>query len=157
LIPAAEPREISDGTPRKVQLQNSLDAGENSISIPPELFILGTMNSADRSIAIMDMAVRRRFAFVDIWPDINVINEQKLDLATDAFSKLQDIFTQYASQDAFALLPGHPYFLANSAEEFSSRMKYDLLPLLNEYLLEGRLSSCESELRAYMDWLDGKI
>jgi len=152
-----EPREISEGTPREVRLSNVLDSGKDSVQIPPELYILGTMNSADRSIAIMDMAVRRRFAFVDIWPDIDVVNAQNLPLATQAFSKLQDIFTQYATQDSFALLPGHSYFLARSAEELSSRMKYDLLPLLNEYLMEGRLSSCETELRAYMDWLSAEI
>ncbi|CAN5510437.1 hypothetical protein BH10CYA1_BH10CYA1_52770 [soil metagenome] len=152
-----EPREIAEGTSREVRLANKLGSGQDSIAIPPELYILGTMNSADRSIAIMDLAVRRRFAFVDIWPDLDVVAAQKIDLATEAFSKLQDIFTQYATQDSFALLPGHSYFLANSQEELVSRMKYDLLPLLNEYLLEGRLSSCETELRAYMDWLSGKI
>jgi 5-methylcytosine-specific restriction protein B len=152
-----EPREISEGVAREVRLANRLESGEESISIPSNLYILGTMNSADRSIAIMDMAVRRRFAFVDIWPDISVVDSQNIPLASDAFSKLQDIFIQYATQDAFALLPGHSYFLADSEKEFSSRMKYELLPLLNEYLLEGRLNSFESELRAYMDWLSAEI
>jgi len=148
-----EPREISKGISREVQLQHAIDVdGKNfGLSIPKNLHVLGTMNSADRSIAIMDMAVRRRFAFVDIWPDIDVVKEQKIDLATESFSQLQDIFSQYATDEAFNLLPGHSYFLADTEAELRDRLKFELLTLLREYLLEGRLTSCESELRAYID------
>ena len=152
-----EPREITQGAAREVRLPNVVDTGEETISIPKDLYILGTMNSADRSIAIMDMAVRRRFAFVDIWPDINVVNDQKIPLATEAFGRLQDIFAQYATDEAFCLIPGHSYFLADSEAELSLRLKYELLPLLGEYLQEGRLVSCETELRAYMDWLASQV
>lgn len=152
-----EPREIAQGNARSLRLPHVVETGEKTLSIPKELYILGTMNSADRSIAIMDMAVRRRFAFVDIWPDINVVHAQRLSLGTDAFVRLQDIFAQYATDESFCLMPGHSYFLADSEAELSLRLKYELLPLLSEYLQEGRLVSCESELRAYMDWLSSQI
>lgn len=151
-----EPREIKQGKARTVKLSLALD-GQNELSIPPGLYILGTMNSADRSIAILDLAVRRRFAFVDVWPDLDVVQRQAYSLATRAFGQLQDIFAQYAPEDALVLLPGHAYFLADSESELINRLRYELIPLLNEYLQEGRLGSCESELRAYIDWLEGEL
>ena len=152
-----EPREITAGRGRTVQLPHSLKDGTSALRIPEGLFILGTMNTADRSIAILDLAVRRRFAFVDIWPRMGVIEAQELPLATQAFSRLLDIFTQYAPADALVLLPGHAYFLADTQTELCNRLQYELIPLLKEYLLEGRLGPCESELRAYLDWLDGEL
>ena len=152
-----EPREIARGESRRVQLPHALGDGRTEFSLPQNLFILGTMNSADRSIAILDLAVRRRFAFVDIWPDLSVVEAQGLTLATDAFSRLQDIFAQYAPEDGMVLLPGHAYFLAENEAELSRRLRYELMPLIREYLQEGRLGACESELHAYMEWLEGEL
>jgi 5-methylcytosine-specific restriction protein B len=66
-----EPREIKQGEARVVKLPYGVD-GQRELSIPAGLYVLGTMNSADRSIAILDLAVRRRFAFVDVWPDLDI-------------------------------------------------------------------------------------
>ena len=152
-----ESREIAHGEGRMVKLPQVLDDGTDTLEIPKGLFLLGTMNSADRSIAILDLAVRRRFAFVDVWPDIGVVAEQGRDLATEAFGRLLDIFAQYAPDDALVLVPGHAYFLADSDEELIRRLRFELMPLLIEYLQEGRLGACESELRAYLDWLEGEV
>ena len=152
-----EPRDITDGVGRTVHLPHPLEDGSDTLTLSQGLYVLGTMNTADRSIAILDMAVRRRFAFVDVWPDAEVVNAQGLELATKAFGLLQDIFAQYAPDDALTLLPGHAYFLAKTHEELVRRLRFELLPLLREYLQEGRLGPCESELRAYSDWLEGEI
>jgi 5-methylcytosine-specific restriction enzyme B len=152
-----EPREIAEGKGRVVRLPQPLDDGSDSLSIPQHLYILGTMNSADRSIAILDLAVRRRFAFVDVWPDLDVVRQQGIEFAAEAFGKLQDIFAQYAPEDALVLLPGHAYFLANDHEHLKRRLRYELIPLLAEYLQEGRLGPCTSELEAYIDWLHGEL
>jgi 5-methylcytosine-specific restriction enzyme B len=152
-----ESREIQEGNARAVTLPQPLDDGTRDFSIPPNLYVLGTMNSADRSIAILDLAVRRRFAFVPLWPDFEVVSAQKLPFATEAYAQLLDLFTQYAPEEALVLMPGHSYFLASSERELIGRLKYELLPLLNEYLQEGRLGACESEIRAYVDWLEGQI
>jgi 5-methylcytosine-specific restriction protein B len=151
-----ESRDIKSGIKREVSLSQPVN-GQSRFSYPKNLFILGTMNSADRSIAIMDLAVRRRFAFVDIWPDINVVDNQNFKLATEAFSLLVDVFTQYASSDAFVYLPGHAYFLANSEAELIHRFRFELMPLLNEYISNGRVASLENELRGYLDWLETEI
>lgn len=152
-----EARDIAHGEGRRVTLPHRLADGRDSLAIPPNLFVLGTMNSADRSIAILDLAVRRRFAFVDVWPDLDVVAAQGRPLATEAFGRLQDIFAQYAPNEALVLLPGHAYFLADSDEELGRRLRYELMPLLTEYLQEGRLGPCEGELRAYLGWLESEL
>jgi len=152
-----EAREIAAGRGRSVQLPHPLADGTKTLEIPDNLYVLSTMNTADRSIAILDVAVRRRFAFVDIWPDMQIVADQKMPLATEAFGRLQDIFAQYAPPGALVLLPGHSYFLAESEQELWNRLRYELMPLLDEYLQEGRLGPCESELRAYLAWLEGEL
>jgi 5-methylcytosine-specific restriction protein B len=152
-----EAREIAQGKGRRINLPQGTKNGDGILEIPPGLFVIGTMNSADRSIAILDLAVRRRFAFVDIWPNIDVVAQQGLPLATDAFGKLLEIFAQYAPDDALVLVPGHAYFLADSRKELANRLRYELVPLIIEYLRDGRLGTCESELRGYLDWLDTEI
>jgi 5-methylcytosine-specific restriction protein B len=152
-----EPREISDTDGRKIKLPQALEDGTEEIQIPENLYILGTMNSADRSIAILDLAVRRRFAFVSVWPDISILETQQDELALEAFALLQDIFAQYVPEESIVLLPGHSYFFAENKNELINRFRYELIPILKEYLYEGRLGSCESEILAYIDWLEGKI
>ena len=78
-------------------------------------------------------------------------------MAVEAFGKLQDIFAQYAPNDALVLMPGHAYFLADDEPQLTRRLRFELIPLLNEYLLEGRLGPCETELEAYIDWLQGEL
>ena len=152
-----EAREIAAGAGRSVALPHALASGVNRLRIPAGLYVLGTMNTADRSIAAIDIAVRRRFAFVDLWPDIAVVARQSIPLATEAFGRLLDIFAQYAPDDALVMVPGHAYFLADSEQELMNRLNYELRPLLQDYLREGRLGSCEAELRGYLDWLEGAI
>jgi 5-methylcytosine-specific restriction protein B len=74
--------EAGEIAPRSLQLP--YDFGPpfgRQFEVPINLHILGTMNSADRSIAIVDVAVRRRFAFVKLWPQLRVIK----DLAPNGF------------------------------------------------------------------------
>lgn len=89
--------------------------------------------------------------------DLEIVRENGTALAVAAFGRLQDIFVQYAPAESQVLLPGHAYFLAASPEELANRLRYELVPLLYEYLQEGRLGMCEAELRAYLDWLEGEL
>ena len=54
-------------------------------------------------------------------------------------------------------MPGHAYFLAKDKKHLTRRLRFELIPLLNEYLVEGRLGACETELEAYLDWLHGAL
>src|SRR5438477_3465010 len=58
-----EPREVGGDHPRRITLPHAVD-GRLEFSIPENLYVLATMNTADRSIQAMDLAIRRRFAFV---------------------------------------------------------------------------------------------
>jgi 5-methylcytosine-specific restriction enzyme B len=133
------------------------DFGEpfgRTLELPPNLQVLGTMNSADRSIAIVDIAVRRRFAFVQLWPEIEVVHALGTATTKAAFQRLTTIFVEHASDEAFELLPGHSYFLARDENEGISRLKNDLAPLLKEYLAQGYVSSFAEPVRAYLQWID---
>ncbi|WP_374712414.1 McrB family protein [Symbiobacterium terraclitae] len=151
-----EPGEIGREPLRTVQLPHAVD-GTKSFAYPANLFILGTMNTADRSIATLDLAVRRRFAFMTMRPDPEVVKAQGLELASRAFAALQDVFVEYAPDEALDLLPGHSYFLARDDEELKNRFRYELLPLLDEYLREGMVGSFAAELQAVRDQIEDVI
>jgi len=122
--------------------------------MPDNLHILGTMNSADRSIAILDVAIRRRFAFVKLWPQISVVTEHGGAHMREAFRRLLDVFTDHASDDAFALMPGHSYFLEADDSRAARALKVNLEPLLQEYLAQGYVAAFSEEIRAYIQWIE---
>jgi 5-methylcytosine-specific restriction protein B len=125
-------------------------AADRSFSLPANLHVLGTMNSADRSIAILDVAVRRRFAFVSLWPQLEVVQAQNEPTLTKAFQDLLTLFIEYAPDDVLALAPGHAYFLSQGAAP-SVRLNTAVRPLLEEYLAQGYVSGFADEIRAYLD------
>jgi 5-methylcytosine-specific restriction protein B len=125
-----------------------------SLNLPKNLHILGTMNSADRSIAIVDVAVRRRFAFVSMWPRMSVVQQYGCPLMQDAFRKLVSIFVEHAPDEAFALVPGHSYFLELNEDKARRALKVNLVPLLQEYLFQGYVGGFAEPIRSYLQWLD---
>jgi 5-methylcytosine-specific restriction protein B len=151
-----EAGEVGGAHARQVRLPHAVD-GEYLFSIPDNLYLLATMNTADRSIASMDLAVRRRFAFVTMLPERAVLVNQDLSLALDIFDQLTDVFVEHAPDDALDLLPGHAYFLAKNEAELRERFHYELLPLLDEYLRQGFLGPAASELSAVRDVVEDSI
>lgn len=137
---------------RKINLSYSFPGfPDNLIELPENLHILGTMNSADRSIAILDVAVRRRFAFIEIWPQLNVLDNCKsCDLMKNAFKGLINIFVEHAPEEVFNLLPGHSYFLCDDENESKKLLKFNLVPLLEEYIWQGYVSSFDDKVKAYI-------
>lgn len=129
----------------------------HDLVLPETLFVLCTMNTADRSIANLDIAVRRRFAFVTMPPNRSVVAATKVELATKVFDLVADVFVEHAPGDALNLLPGHAYFLAASEAEMLERVRYELLPLLDEYLRQGVLGPASHELAAVRDKLDNLV
>lgn len=141
---------------RQVELEHAFaEIGGHALRLPANLFILGTMNTADRSIALMDIAVRRRFAFVTMWPDLGVLNDhsQACALMQQKFTQLLDIFVMHAADDGFALLPGHAYFLETDEARAKRKLQTELKPLLLEYLAQGHVSGFRDEIHAYIDGL----
>jgi len=141
---------------RQVALEHSFDEIRGHwLRLPANLFILGTMNTADRSIALMDLAVRRRFAFVTLWPDLTVLNDptRACKLMQETFRQLLAIFVAHAADDAFALLPGHAYFLSANEAQAKIKLRTELKPLLLEYLAQGHVSGFRDEIYAFIDSL----
>jgi 5-methylcytosine-specific restriction enzyme B len=123
------------------------------LSLPKNLHILGTMNSADRSIAIVDVAVRRRFAFVSLWPRMSVVESLGCPLMQSAFRNLVSHFVEHASDNAFPLVPGHSYFLEKDEERAKQSLRVSLAPLLEEYLAQGYVGGFAEPIRSYLQWL----
>lgn len=127
-----------------------------SFRLPENLHILGTMNSADRSIAIVDIAVRRRFAFLSLWPRMSVVQEYGCALTQEAFRRLISIFVEHAPEEAFGLVPGHSYFLEKDESKAKRSLEVNLVPLLEEYLAQGYVGGFREPLRGFLQWLAGR-
>lgn len=142
-------------SPREISL--AYDFGKpffRKLHLPDNLHVLGTMNSADRSIAILDVAVRRRFAFLSLWPSSNVVEAFGCELGQKAFKQLVSIFIEHATDEALPLVPGHSYFLGRDVERARTNLKTSLSPLLTEYLAQGYVTGFAEAIRAYLQWLD---
>ena len=112
-------------------------------AVPPNLFIIGTMNTADRSIALLDTALRRRFGFVELMPDYSLLDGAVLEgvpLAAWLRSLNQKIVT-HVGTDARNLQIGHAYLMTKEGplrefSEFIRVVREDIVPLLQEYCYE---------------------
>jgi len=145
-----EPGEVGGEHARRVRLAHEVD-GSHDFSLPVGLFVLGTMNTADRSVAPLDIAIRRRFAFVTILPQRSVVAAQNLPLGLTVFDQLAGLFVEHVPEDSLDLLPGHAYFLAPDEQALRRRFRYELVPLLDEYLRQGLIGPAASELQAVRD------
>lgn len=151
-----EPGEVGGERGRTIQLPHSFE-GSYEFSIPENLYVLATMNTADRSIAGVDLAIRRRFSFVNVMPDQSVIDDLGLALASEIYANLCSVFIEHAPIEGLNLLPGHAYFLAKDNAELRERVRHELIPLLDEYIREGYLGPATAELHAVRDAIEDKI
>lgn len=141
LIYALEYRDETVLTPYSVD-------GHVGLTLPAKnLYLIGTMNTADRSIALVDYAIRRRFAFVQLNPSREVIESYHGGnplghKALALFDKMQQLFDSqlnpvYNRED---MAVGHTYFLAEEPKKLIAEMAFGIVPLLREYLREGILN-----------------
>lgn len=82
-------------------------------------------------------------------PDRRVVEERSTPVGVNLFDELCQVFLEFAPDDALALLPGHSYFIAQpEGGEYSlaSRLRYELLPLIDEYIREGYLGPATAAL-----------
>jgi hypothetical protein len=127
---------------------------ERTITLPPNLFIIGTMNSADRSVGHIDYALRRRFSFVDVLPKISVVQEFNNPKAVELFMKVTELFCKNYKEGEVLLEPsdflasdfraidiilGHSYFLSESDEQLQLKLEFEIKPILREYIKDGIL------------------
>ena len=102
-----------------------LPDGETEFTVPNNLYIIGTMNTADKSIALLDIALRRRFEFKALYPDSTLVNDKYKDF----FEKLND---KIKAKKGIDFTIGHSYFPKKDFD-FVHVMNSKVIPLLNEY------------------------
>lgn len=143
----------------------------NALILPPNLYIIGTMNTADRSVGHIDYAIRRRFAFVDVLPK-NLEPELKDDFKGEIFAKVASLFIanydstiNYSDENVDIIKSdhmtgdfdpkdvwlGHSYFIQHYEKDengedltekpfdFRMRIRYEIKPILEEYIKDGIL------------------
>ena len=128
LITLIEPDKRSNGS---IPLEARLPSGDSFI-VPSNLFIIGTMNTADKSIALLDIALRRRFEFEPMYPKysedgINVNDEDVL----------KSINKSIIDDKGHDFQIGHSYFMDSKEDpyNFKRRMNVKVIPLLLEYFM----------------------
>lgn len=146
---------------QRINLQYNSD---EKFDLPPNLFIIGTMNTADRSIAMVDAAIRRRFAFVELHPQEGMTSgllERFLEargLDSRPAQLLNALNAEIAMEDR-DLMIGPSYFMkehTGTDAGLKQLWKYELLPLLEEHYY-GRLSRPEIHERFGLAAIERKV
>ena len=130
------------------------------------VYIIGTMNTTDRSTGTLDYALRRRFAFITLKSQDSVIKKFYSDtdneeLGTIALGLFEDIKRFIENPKHLCgdmsiddLMVGHSYFMAESEDELHDKVEYEILPLINEYINDGILNVKNDEKKtAFNSWL----
>ena len=125
LITLIEPDKRSHGT---IPLEARLPSGDPFI-VPSNLFIIGTMNTADKSIALLDIALRRRFEFESMYPKYEIKNQEIYDVEI-----LEKINKQIIKSKGHDFQIGHAYFMGDN-KDLVQRMNKKVIPLLLEYYM----------------------
>lgn len=124
------------------QLSVTLPMGER-FAVPNNLYVIGTMNSADKSISLVDTALRRRFVFVEMAPNEALIDDTTL---RNVLLALNDyIKKELRSTD---LLIGQAYFIGKAPDDLGSIMNNNIIPLLYEYFYDD-----EAKVKKALDCL----
>lgn len=157
------------------KLFNSIDGNiVETFNIPNNLYILGTMNTSDRNIAFLDLAIRRRFAFIELTPNYELVSNISTFRDVDLGMILQKINNRIRENlNSDELLLGQSYFLNDdirnssnglfewSDKTFQAQFNYVILPTIKEYsfsdskslinILGIELSSCILNTEKFID------
>lgn len=110
----------------KIPMRVTLPSGDTFI-VPSNLYLIGTMNTADKSIALLDIALRRRFEFVPMYPDAT------LDLVHDK-ETLTAINNAILNRKSHDFTIGHAYFMGENFD-LEKTINHKVIPLLLEYFM----------------------
>ena len=120
-----------------------LPLSRSAFRVPPNVLLIGTMNTADRSIALLDTALRRRFGFVELMPDVSLLGDaQVADIPLGPWlDALNRRICEHVGRDARNLQVGHSFLLeagkpVKDAARFFRVVRDEIIPLLEEYCYE---------------------
>lgn len=145
----------------QTELTVELPYSKEPFGVPKNLYIIGTMNTTDRSTGTLDYAVRRRFSFVTLEAQENVLVET--NACEEAIALFKDVKTFIENNklediDIGDLMVGHSYFMTNDIKVLKQKIRYDVIPLVKEYIKDGILTCLTSEAKEYFDdWLELKV
>lgn len=114
------------------QTSATLQSGD-PFAVPNNLYIVGTMNSADKSISLIDAALRRRFEFIEQKPDASLVTDPTM---RDILVKLNNMLADQL--DSADLLIGHSYFMNKTVDDLPKVLNNSIIPLLYEYFYDNK-------------------
>lgn len=146
---------------KRDMIKVTLPYSQKQFTLPANIYLIGTMNTADRSIAVLDTALRRRFIFKEIEPSSEVIRKDEsgiidddLDLAL-LFEKLNNKIANKLDRDHRL---GHSYFIDTyDLKQFRIVWYYQIIPLLMEYFYNDAESIAEIISSSFIDKNTSKI
>ena len=169
LITLLEADKRSGGGSHHISLK--LPYSKEDFSVPSNLYIIGTMNTTDRSTGTIDYAVRRRFAFVTLESRADVIENwcNSLSIASDVKKTALALFAQINGSsindnssfiakhkasdfELDDLKVGHSYFMAKDMASLKLKMRYEVVPLIKEYIRDGILRSMADDDKYFDCW-----
>lgn len=121
----------------------TLPMSGTTFQVPANVFLIGTMNTADRSISLLDAALRRRFGFIELMPDSSRLRDHVVEgiPLRQWFESLNRRICQHVGRDARNLQIGHSYLLqgehpVKNFAAFKLALRDDIIPLIEEYCYE---------------------
>lgn len=169
LITLLEADKRSGGGTHHISLK--LPYSKDDFSVPSNLYIIGTMNTTDRSTGTIDYAVRRRFAFVTLESKADVIENwcNSQSVPSDVKKAALALFAQIngigkSDNNSFIakhkasdfeledLKVGHSYFMAIDMASLKLKMRYEVVPLIKEYIKDGILKGMSDDDKYFSCW-----
>lgn len=118
----------------------NLAYSKQRFTIPKNVYIIGTMNTADRSLVQIDIALRRRFGFIEIMPNKEILRDSPIELALpNLMSSLNELILQRSKNREFQI--GHSYFMIkdkpiSKISDLQFTFETEIIPLLQEYFYQ---------------------
>lgn len=134
----------------------TLPYSKREFYVPDNLYIIGTMNTTDRSTGTIDYAVRRRFAFVTLQSNVELIRSTK---ARDLFEEVANFIDERKADINFELddlMVGHSYFMTSNIDELKLKMEFEVIPLIKEYIKDGILIKKEDDDEVFEFWANAE-
>lgn len=171
LITLLEADKRSNGGTHPICLK--LPYSKEEFSVPSNLYLIGTMNTTDRSTGTIDYAVRRRFAFVTLeskfsiiedWCNAESVAANVRDAALALFAQINgngktdthSFIAKHKDADFELedLKVGHSYFMAKDMASLKMKMRYEVVPLIKEYIKDGILRGTPDDEKYFEKWVN---